>query len=551
MLSQQNPPDPAHGPRAVRKPRGARSHGALRNGLVIVVASAMLVLSACSSTGAPASSAAPHASATPHSGGSLTVLEQVGLTGAWPNGFDPISALTNRGTYMDAIYGQLFQLGEDGKPIPDLATGYDISADGLTVTFHIRQGVTFSDGTPFNAEAVKFNYDRVFSDADTTSAKPKWPVSSVTTSGDYDVVLHLSKPYAPLISTIYVSNANWIASPTALKKMGDAFKLMPVGAGPFVVVSDTVSSKLVLKRNPDYWKKGLPYLDNLTFSTVANDEAALQTMSSGQGQAYEGMQNAQLLSAFSSKFTVTQLMTNQPYMIQLNTSIAPFDNQTAREAVYYATDTETIDKKMFGGKQPITQGVTAPGGLFYEAKVPGYRTYDLAKAKKLVKEVGGITVNLTATQSSVTQTFLEVLQTMWQEAGMKVNIRVGELPWMISQFQGKQWQAALQTIGNYEPEAGLGLASRLGSDGKYSGVHDPKLDQLLADGVATNDQAKRKEIYEQVSKYVSDKAYSPFLFPVPGWNIAAKNVVGPGLTTQIPSNATRPQILWDRVGLTD
>ncbi|HEY6496669.1 MAG TPA: ABC transporter substrate-binding protein [Trebonia sp.] len=489
--------------------------------------------------------------AAPKAGGSFTMLEETGLTGAWPTGLDP--ATDGNGSanqsYLDAIYGNLFELGANGKTIDDLATGYTISPDDKTVTIELRHGVTFSDGTPFNAAAVAFNFKRDI--ASTVGDKPNWPVSSITTSGDYDVLIHLTQPYAPIINTFHDSNVNWIVSPTALQKTGEnAFKLNPVGAGPFTVTGDTVSSELALKKNPHYWEPGEPYLNTLTFKSVASDEAALETMEAGGVQGYEGMQTPQLVSAFEKQFNVLDVPSTSPYVIQLNTAIAPFNNLNAREAVYYATDTDLIDQRLFGSLHPVTEGFTAPNGLFYEQNVPGYRTYDLAKAKAAVKAAGGITVNLMATQSSVSQTVLEALQTMWEAAGMKVNIAVNQLANVIQQFSSNTWQASLQTAGAFDPAAGLGVNFRFGSKSEFSGVHDPKLDTLFADATSTLHNAKRQQLYNQAAAYISQNAYAPFLFPVNGWNIAAKDVSGPGLTTLLPASAVRPEILWEQVGFT-
>ena len=189
---------------------------------------------------------------------------------------------------MNAIYGELFELGPNGTIVPDLATGYSITNGGKTITLNIRQGVTFTDGTAFNAAAVMWNIQRDLKSSCT--CKPTWPVTSVTAPSPYTVQINLSLPDGALIDQIFDSTANWIASPTAVQKMGEkAFAVNPVGAGPFEVVSDTLSSALVLKKNPGYWQKGRPYLDNLTFKTVGGDEAAYEAMLAGEGQVYEGM----------------------------------------------------------------------------------------------------------------------------------------------------------------------------------------------------------------------------------------------------------------------
>ncbi len=193
--------------------------------MVLAVAGA-----ACGSS--PSSTSSP-AQGTPHSGGSLTVLEDAGYEGAWPAGLDPATNTNGAAnqSYMDAIFGQLFELGPHGKIIDDLATGYSFSDGGKTVTINLRHGVKFQDGTPFNAQAVAFNMQRDFKS--TCTCKPTWPVASVTTQGDFAVQIHLTQVYAAIINSFFDSTPNWIASPTALKKMGEKqFALKPVGAGP-------------------------------------------------------------------------------------------------------------------------------------------------------------------------------------------------------------------------------------------------------------------------------------------------------------------------------
>ena len=136
---------------------------------------------ACSSaSSSSSSSAAQAANGAPKSGGSLTVFEATGYSGDWPAGLDPATNIDGAADqdYMDALYGELFELGPKGAVIPDLATGYTISNDAKTITLNLRQGVKFTDGTPFNATAVVWNIDRDLKSACT--CKPTWPVKSVT-----------------------------------------------------------------------------------------------------------------------------------------------------------------------------------------------------------------------------------------------------------------------------------------------------------------------------------------------------------------------------------
>jgi peptide/nickel transport system substrate-binding protein len=500
---------------------------------------------ASATSGSSTSSSAP--AGTPKAGGSITVLESAGFAGDWPAGLDPatnVNGAANQ-SQMNSIYGQLWQLTENGTLRPDLATAYKFSDGGKTVTITVRSGVKFTDGTPFNAQAVAANWKRDL--ATPCTCKPVIPVKTITAPNDTTVVVTLAAPDGAFVNQLQDSNFSWIASLTALKKMGEsAFKLMPVGAGPFTVDSDTPSNTLVLKKNPGYWNSGHPYLDGLTFKTTAGDESALEAIQAGQGDAYEGMTTKQLIGSYKSAgATVTQEPSTSPYDIQFNTKIPPFNNKNARLAIYYATDAALLDQKLFDNQYPVGQSFTAPAGLFYEKNVPGYPAYDLAKAKALVKQLGGLTVNYFTITQPQTQNMMVAMQQMYKAAGINASIHFYGLAALIQQFQGP-WQMAFQTAGAWDPAGGVGLGFRFLSQSPFSGVHDPKLDALILGGQAAVDPAQRKQMYDQAAAYIAQNAYGPFLFPISGYNVA-KGAQGPGLTTPIASVAVNPNILWEDV----
>jgi peptide/nickel transport system substrate-binding protein len=511
----------------------------------ILAVMAMVILNGCASS---SSSAPAPSSSAPKHGGSLTVLEGTGYVGSWP-GLDPATDTDGAAnqSYMDSIFGELFGLNSAGKIVPDLATGYSFTNGGKTINITIRQGVTFSDGTPFNAAAVVYNWKRDL--AATCTCKPVFLAPpTITQTGPYSVSLTLPYVDAPFINGIQDDVFNWIASPTAIQKMGPtAFAAKPVGAGPFTVVSDTPDSELALTANPHYWQKGLPYLKNLTFKSVASDEAAYEAMLANSGQAYEGMSTPQLVPSFKAHFTVTAQPSTSPYDIQLNTKTAPFNNILAREAVYYATDAAALDSHLFGDTYPVTESFTAKAGLFYEPTVPGYINYDLAKAKALVKQVGGITTSLDTISAPTAITLNEGLQQQWQAAGMKVTLHSYDLTSLIGVFVSKKWQAFLQTAGSYDPGTGVGVAFRFASTSPFTGVYDPHVDALLNAAAGTVNMSARASDYAALNAYIAKEAYGPFLFPIAGYNIAAHGVGGPGLTTAIPSEVVDPEIMWQYV----
>jgi peptide/nickel transport system substrate-binding protein len=522
----------------------ARRLGVL--GLAVLLGTAA---AACSSSST--SSKAPAASGSPHSGGTLTVLEWTGFSGDWPAGLDPATNINGAAdqSQMDAIFGELFELGPKGKIIPDLATGYSITNGGKSITITLRDGVKFTDGTPFNADAVVWNLKRDLKSSCT--CKPTWPVTSVTSSGPMSVTINLSAPDGAFIDQIFDSIANWIASPTAVQKMGEkAFAAKPVGAGPFMVVSDTFSSQLVLKRNPHYWQKGRPYLNQLIFKTVGSDEAAYEAMLAGQGQLYEDMSTPPLLNQAAQHFNVENQLGTSPYDLQLNTLAPPFNNKLARQAIYYATNFGPILQHVFDNLYPVTQGFTGPGGICYQPIVPGYPGYDLAKAKQLVKQLGGLTVSLGTIQNLVAQETTEALQTEWAAAGIKTTIHTYPLAALIAQFTSKKWQAMVQTAGSFDPAAGVGVGFRFSSVSPFSGVHDTHLDTLLNQAAATVNTPRRCTLYNQAASYIAQQFYGPFYFAFAPANIAVKGVTGPGITEPLPSVVVTPTILWENVAYT-
>ena len=191
----------------------------------------------------------------------------------------------------------------------------------------------------------------------------RWPSTDpITAEGTDTVVLKFHQPNAAVINSFVVSNVNWIASPTALQQhgRGASSRSSRWAPGRSRSVSNQLSSELVLERNPDYFVPDRPYLDKLTFRSIGGDQPAYQALLAGQAQAYEGMTTIPLLeqAKTTARLVVTQQPATSPYVIQLNTKIAPFNDKRAREAIYYATNFEAIREGLFKGLYPVSQTFT-------------------------------------------------------------------------------------------------------------------------------------------------------------------------------------------------
>jgi peptide/nickel transport system substrate-binding protein len=513
----------------------------------LVVSVCSLVLGALSLSGGVPADASSGASHTPT--GTLTVAE---VGSEWP-GLDPATGteVSADYDYMNAVFGQLFVPGPNFTILPDLATGYHFSKDGLTLTVPIRQGVTFQDGTPFTAQAVQYNLQRDLDPKNGCACLADFSaVKSVTTSGN-DVVLSLSTPDYPLVDAWIDNEApNWIASPAALAKEGvSGFDIHPVGAGPFEVQTNVVNSKLVLKAYPGYWQKGYPKLQTLTFLSVGSAASAYSALQAGSIQVVANGLSVQLLDQAkrNSSLKVMTLPGPRNAVVQLNTTIPPFNNKVAREALYYATDAPAYLRAIGGGQGVLSQSPSGPGGQFFEKTVPGYRTYNLKKARSLVKELGGLSFTYQITNTPDAVTAGTALQAMWQRAGMHVTLQPLSFPQIVLTYVHHSWQASAEVVGSFEPSIGTsGLAIRFSSKGALSGVKNPTLDNLIARAVQTSTLQKRKAIYDQVFKIISDEAYGPLLYVASGNVVMAKAVTG---VHPVFMASFGPMIEWQDVGL--
>jgi peptide/nickel transport system substrate-binding protein len=458
-----------------------------------------------------------------------TVLQLGTTAGAW-TGLDPLlnkSASINH-DFFNAIYGQLFRRGSDGEIVPDLAAGFTVAPGGRSVDLTLRPNLTFSDGTLFDASAVAFNLNRDLEPSAGCRCLANFAaVSSATAVGTSTVRLHLTRPDPAIIDAFLDAAPNWIVSPTALRRLGpERFSLMPVGAGPFTVVSDHLNSSLALKANPKYWRSGYPKLDRLTFVSVADDTTAYSALRAKQADLYMAFGNPALLAEMSAHFQAVPVPATQTEAINLNPSAPSLSDPTAREAIYYATDAAAVNEHIFKGAGTVSQTPGGPADLYWTATVPGYRSYDLARAREIVQRLGGVSFTLSVLNTPIQIAIGEALQSQWAEAGITAKISVITIPQAVKQSHEGSLQAIATQVGSYDPSLVPGLSASYSSTGPFSLIKDPALDRLISAAAAETEPGPAAGKYQQVYRYLSQKAYAPFLFTAIQWNVASKSVRG-------------------------
>lgn len=438
------------------------------------------------------------------------MLTMVQTEAEWPT-LDPAGAGSQPAADVSefgAVYGQLFYAGPHNYVWPGEAAGYTTSDNGLQMDVLLRKGMTFQDGTPFNAKAVVASIKRDLEPAaGCVCATLFKPVIAITAPSALDVRFELSTPDSALINSFIDNAPNYTVSPTALMKMGAAkFGQDPVGAGPFEVVSNVANSKLVMKRFPHYYLKGQPYLSGLTILSTGSDQTNIDSLETGQAQMAGIMTTSLYKKAEKMRgFKVSEGTPSTIEFMRLNTLKPPFDNATARAAVAYATDAPAIVKGLYNNVYVPIQGWTAPGMVYYEKSVPGYKAYNLAKAKQLVQQLGGLAVTIQTTSNAPTfVSETEAIAAQWRAAGINATIQVNPLTTTITNIVSGNWQT-FDAIWGCVLEPGACIPQNLASYGIFTGAHDPTLDKLIAEGQSGNETAPRYTIYHAINSRVDQQ----------------------------------------------
>ncbi|MFT4192707.1 MAG: ABC transporter substrate-binding protein [Comamonas sp.] len=294
---------------------------------------------------------------------------------------------------VDSLVGQ----AEDNRITPWLAERWDVNADNTVFTFHLRQGVTFSDGTPLDAAAVKYNLDRIL-DPKTTSSYAKsllGPVSAIETPGTHTVVIRYAKPFAPLLQGLSLPYVG-IQSPTYLRQATSTTNHI-VGSGPFVLESYTKGSGSRLRRRDDYqWgpgyatHQGPAHLDALVFRYLPEPSVRVGALTSGQVQVIDDVPAANRPSL--ARNPRVQLVTREnPGVVRtllLNTARGPFQDVKVRQALQSAIDPKAATQAAYADSLKPADNILGPATEYYDRGVAASWGFDLARANRLLDEAG-------------------------------------------------------------------------------------------------------------------------------------------------------------------
>jgi peptide/nickel transport system substrate-binding protein len=429
------------------------------------------------------------------------------------------------------IYDTLVRVDAKNNVQPDLATSWQYTTP-TELVFTLRTDVTFQDGTPFNADAVVFNINRIL----TTPSSPRLSeIASVKDAAAVDsshVRFDLKAAFAPLLLTL-TDRAGMILSPTAVQKLGDAtLATAPTnaGSGPFMFKEWVKGDHLTVVRNPHYWQKdsqgqALPYLSSVTYHPITNGTVEFTNLQTGNIDVADAVDPSLVSQAKANPNLIYRQQASLSFAgFELNTKAAPFDNVNVRQAVAWGVNRNEILNTVLKGVGVLAQGPLSPGSWAYDSSFSPY-SYDVNKAKAALQQAGLSNVGFTLlipSGSPLNTQEAQFIQSELQPVGITVTIKEEVFATLLDDTAAHNYQAALVGwSGRPDPDGNMYAWFHTGggfNDMQYS---NSQVDALLEDGRASSDQSKRTQDYIQAQKLIVNDA--PYIFINHGVSIQASS----------------------------
>jgi peptide/nickel transport system substrate-binding protein len=444
-------------------------------------------------------------------GGSITVAVD-GDAGS----LDPTVDDTYAATLIQLqVFDTLLNVDNNGGYTPGLAVSWS-QPDRLTWVLKLRGGVKFHDGTPFDAEAVKWNLDTMRDPKGGSSWSSEYAsIESVTARDPETVVIKLKRPDQAILSPMS-EKPGMIRSPTAVEKLGKRFASNPVGTGPFEFAEWVRNDHVTLRKNPGYWRKGRPYLDEATFRPITDPTAKINDLISGRVDTVDYVPPEQIERVEGTSGLHTEIGPapyNAVVYLAMRTDEPPFDDAKVRRAVDMAIDRKGIVESVVFGAGETARSVLAStswGLTDGVAEIP----YDPDGAKQLL---GGkkYTVEFLEPPS-----YPQVAQVIEQNlAAIGITAKLRRMDWgpLVDTYYKGDYQLMLSDLlGNQRPDPLTPLANFYRGDGSLNGTafSNRDIDRLLDQAAAEEDRDTRAELFTQVQNIAQEQApYAPIYHP--------------------------------------
>ena len=452
---------------------------------------------------------------------------------AEPKSLDPaaVTAVNDFRILMN-IYDGLVSYKDGTLEVePALAKSWTISDDGTVYTFKLREGVEFHDGTPFNAEAVKYNFDRMLDENHPQHDTGPFPlafffsaVENIEAVDDLTVKFTLNAPYAPFLSNLAYPTG-LLVSPDAVKEYGTDYGRHPAGTGPFRFEEWESNAKVVVVRNDDYWEDPAK-LEAVVFRPItdANTRVA-ELMAGGIDLMVEVPPDSLTQLAGDGNFNVYEQAGPHLWFLILNMKEGPFKDKKVRQAVNYAIDKKALVENVLQGTAEVATGPTPPAFAWaYNEQLQPY-PHDIEKAKQLIKEAGAEGAEVTFYVTEGGSGMLDpipmgaAIQADLSKIGLTVKIETYEWNTFLGKvnpgLEGKADMAEMAWMTN-DPDTLPYLALRTDAwpekGGFNSGYYsNPEVDRLLEEARTSTDQDERAKLYREMQEIVYDDAPWAFI----------------------------------------
>lgn len=451
-----------------------------------------------------------------------------------PSGFDPhINRSSELGIPLRQVYDTLvYRHPDTNEIVGGLATEWAISEDGLVYTFRLRQDVIFHDGTPFNAQAVGTNLDRITSPqtASQLAAFLLGPYAGYEVVDDYTIRILLSSPYSPLLDSlaqVYLG----IASPQALSQYSEnRYQFHQVGTGPFKFVELIPGDRLVLERNPDYNWGPVFYsapseqsIDQIEFRFFTDPPTRSLALESDQAQVMGELlpTDARALTGNSTIQLIPQLVPGQPLQFLMNTTRFPTDERGVRQALLFGANRSAIVDAVFQQFSPIAWGPLAANTLYYDGSVQGLYAHDLGQAQALLRAAGytdsdndgwldiagvSVTLDVVVPPWGLAPQVAELLQDQWRTLGIRTILKpVPTLGSLLDAVESGQYNLVAFNTYGLDPVL---LNDFYLSDGanNYTGFVSAELDDTLREAARQIDPMVRAALYARAQQIIMNEA---------------------------------------------
>jgi peptide/nickel transport system substrate-binding protein len=429
-----------------------------------------------------------------------------------PDVLDPTLARSFVGRIVFAsLCDKLFDIDEKLDIVPQLASGYEWSADSKALTIRLRSGVTFHDGEKLDAAAVKYSLERHKTMAGSNRRGELAPLASVDVVDPLTVRLNLSAPFSPLLAQL-ADRAGMIVSPKAAQAAGDKFGAKPVCAGPFQFVERVAQDRIVLERYPDYWNKAAVHFDRVVFLPIPDSTVRLANLRSGQLDFVERLAASDVPQVKSdARFRITKIteIGYQGITINLGKSELAQKNPLGRdarvrEAFELALDRDGIVQVAMDGEADVGNQWVAPTNTFYAKNVP-IPQRNVERAKALLKEAGvpNPSFTLMTPTTADTQRIAQVVQAMAREAGFDVKIQSTEFATSLDMADKGQFDAyVLAWSGRADPDGNIFSFDACKQPLNYAGYCKPEVDDILNRSRTTRDVGERRKLFGELAAIV-------------------------------------------------